>query len=683
MAVTVVNPDEFTDVGLVSLKEVLTYTPGFSSNNTSGSPAAGFLVVRGVAPDGAGKGTATTAVYLDGMALSSSAPFGSGSVISFDGLLGDVERVEFLKGPQGTLYGSGAVGGTIKYVTRKPSLNEVSGAVGVDASSIKEGGNASIYNARITTPLVEDKLGITLAGFYEKNDGFTDRVDAGTGELIKEDTNSYDRYGLSADLYFEASDRLNLRARVLNQKTDSVGIAWQTLLPGTTAPLYAPLTNAFGVNDLMLETDLYSTSVNYQFDGMTLSSITSYMEGSRQLERALTLFAPLFDSAYIGPNFPASASIPFATGGGYNRFTQELQITSDGNDSLEWITGLYYADEENFGNVSISAVPSGFILVGAETDAQYKELAAFGNVTYYLTSDFDVTVGARLSRNEITNSPSSRSTSPLTAHDVSITAETKDTVGTYSLALRYRPDEDMSLYARVSSGYRPGTVDTNPSTGVVGEVDSDSLWSYEIGAKGDIAEGLISYDLALYYFDWDNFQAVLNDGPVAFLMTNTEGGITGKGVEASVTLRPLDGISVITNMAYSSSELNEDESGLNGLKGQQTPHVPKWSASSRLRYDFTLASGQEAFANVSVRYEDSARSSYTNGTPFSANNLPSDSYVAVDLSAGVTFNTVTLGLYAANLLNERAIQSIYSDPNENRGVPIKPRTLGLRLSIDF
>ena len=163
--------------------------------------------------------------------------------MSFDGLLGDIERVEFLKGPQGTLYGAGAVGGTIKYVTRKPSLEKFSGVVAVDGASITDGGNTGLYNARITTPLIEDKLGLSLAGFYEENDGFTDRVDAVTGQLIKEDTNSYDRYGLSADLYLEASDQLSFRLRALHQKTDADGFTRETLSPGTTDPLNAPLGN--------------------------------------------------------------------------------------------------------------------------------------------------------------------------------------------------------------------------------------------------------------------------------------------------------------------------------------------------------------------------------------------------------------------------------------------------------
>jgi outer membrane receptor protein involved in Fe transport len=232
----------------------------------------------------------------------------------------------------------------------------------------------------------------------------------------------------------------------------------------------------------------------------------------------------------------------------------------------------------------------------------------------------------------------------------------------------------------VASGYRPGTVDVS-NAGAVSDVDSDSLWSYEVGVKGDLAEGLVSYDVAVYYFDWDNFQTTLPEIGV-FLMTNSDGGITGKGLEASVTIRPLDGLSIITNMAYNSSELNDDDPSLSGLSGQQTPRVPEWSASSRIRYDFSLASGQEAYVGLGLRYEDSSRSDYTNGFG-SRNNVPSDSYVAADLNLGMSFDAVTLGLYATNLFNERAIQSIVSNAFRHKGVPIKPRTVGVRLSVDF
>jgi len=147
-------------------------------------------------------------------------------------------------------------------------------------------------------------------------------------------------------------------------------------------------------------------------------------------------------------------------------------------------------------------------------------------------------------------------------------------------------------------------------------------------------------------------------------------------------LHPLDGLSIISNMAYGESELSEDEPGLSGLKGQQTPYVPEWSASSRIRYDFSLASGQEAYVGLGLRYEDSSRSAYTDGNEYVL-NLPSDSYVAADLNAGVNFDSITLGLYATNLFDKRAVQSIYSDPFQNRSVPIRPRTLGVRVSANF
>jgi len=643
--------------------------------------------VRGVRQLG---GAATTGVYLDAIPLTSNSPFGTETQggFAFDGMLGDIERVEFLKGPQGTLYGATSVGGAVKYITRKPSLDEFRGHASVDYSSTKEGGFNQIYNGRISMPLVEDKLGLTVAGFYEDNGGLVDLVDA-TGTLIEEDGDQYDRYGFSGDLYYKFSDRFDFRARVLYQKADYNNVSQVNIDPDTKEPDHRAFAGAGFTFKRGFRNSFYTGTFEYQFEGATLTATSSYVEEDRSTRVNSTApnILSIMDTRFgrdpgTTTLFTSNADI------GSQKFTQEIQLTSESSETWEWIVGLYYADEETFFTNTSTVQPDDLIHLSTEGPSFYKEYAAFGNLTYYVTPEFDLTVGGRLSRNEMTLRSETASDAILLQGLVGSSDATpvKDTVDTWSFAARYRPTEELSLYTRIASGYRPASANKLGTPEIPSFAESDSLWSYELGAKGSLAEGLFSYDIAVWYFNWNNFQAkIVREDTVTGLL-NASGGITGKGVEGSFTFKPLNGLSIISNFAYTDSTLNEDEAGLDGEKGQQLPYVPKWTFSSRANYAFALTSELDAMIGAGVRYEGSSRSAFTDKDGGSRLNIPTDSYVVVDVNAGVTWDQISLNLYATNLLNEEAMvntEGVQTFSVTATGVPLKPRTIGIRLSVDF
>ncbi|WP_165777019.1 TonB-dependent receptor domain-containing protein [Paremcibacter congregatus] len=677
MSVAVVRPEEFTSAGLTRLKDIVAYTPGVTVSDTAGSSVNGTITARGVAKFGNAGGTATVGIYLDTVPLTSNGPHGTGGSFAFDGLLGDIERIEFLKGPQGTLYGSTSVGGAVKYITRKPSLNEFRGHAAADLSSTKEGGFNQIYNGRISVPIVEDKLGITVAGFYEDNGGFVDRVD-GAGALLQKDSDTYDRYGFSGDIYFQVSDRLSLRGRALHQKATYHGLSHIDIDAATKVPTYDKFATDFGFSNRNLKSTFYAGTIEYQFDGATLTSTTSYVESAAHTDQETVSLFGFF--------VPTATTIPLVDDLGIEKFSQEIQLSSDSSETWEWMLGLYYANEETFGTQSALAQPGDILVYGGQSPSDYIENAVFGNLTYYITPEFDVSVGGRLSRNqmEFTNIAPVSFFSPVADE---FNSSVKDTINTWSFGLRYRPSDDLSLYARVASGYRPAFANRLVADGMGNElprfVNADTLWSYELGAKGSMADGVLSYDIALWYIDWADFQTTINLDPAGFFggLGNVDGGITIKGVEGSVILKPVDGLSVISNFAYTDSTLNDDEANINGTSGQQLPYVPKWTFSSRAIYDFALTADLDAHVGAGVRYEDSTRSAFTDGDGGSS-NIQSDSYVVVDLSAGVNWDRFSLNLYATNLFNEYALISTAS-AFVSTGVPLKPRTIGARLSVDF
>jgi iron complex outermembrane receptor protein len=710
MAVSVVDPVEFTAVGLTKLSDVIAYTPGITVTNANGVPDGAQLSIRGVGPQVSGANIgATVAVYMDSTSTTDSSPYGSAGLFAFDGLLGAVERVEFLRGPQGTLYGSSALGGAIKYITRKPSLEVSSGHLSADVSSTKEGGISQLYSARFTAPIIDNKLGFTFAGFFDDDRGYVDRVDTITGNLLKEDADQSERYGFSADLYYQHSDRIDFRVRALEQKVDYTGTSIIGLDPLTNKPIHGDFEGTQDPTTTYNESILYSGVLGVQFDGATLAATSSYVENERFTGLDITtpfvlgLYSPGAPSfsllAANGRTFVGPATAFSATDvRGSKKFTQEFQLTSEASETVEWVVGLYYVDEETFLLSDNSVQPDGFTVVVRDSRGFYEEIAAFGNLTYFITPEFDLTVGTRLSRNELTLNVETL-VSNIGPPPPVFEAPIKDTVDVWSLIARYRPVEELSLYARAASGYRPAFANANtvsvfdPSLTAPAKVEADSLWSYEIGVKGELVEGLLNYDVALWTLKWDDYQASVSVAPGFNPRINASSGIKGKGLEASFSYSPFEGFSILTNLAYTEMTLDKDDLRLNGTKGQQLPRVPEWTASSRANYTFALGDEVDVNLGLGIRYEDSSRSTLTDAEAFvpgaipppglDSYNVPSDSYVVVDANAGLTWNQATLSLYSTNLLNKKALTNTSGSRVSALAVPLQPRTVGVRLSMDF
>lgn len=683
MAVTVVHPEDYLSDGLTSIGEIVDYTPGFNFV-TDGSPRGkGTITARGV---GQQSSTAVVGIYYDGVPLTSNSPWSFGSIFVFDGILADLERIEFIKGPQGTLYGATSIGGAIKYVSRKPSLDDFRGGATANLSTTRNGGLNQLYSGKLSGPLLRDKIGVTVSGYYEDNSGFVDRVDPVSAAIVDEDSNGYQAYGFAGDLLFQITDSVDFRFKGLHQRTEYLSFA-HVSIDAMSNPLFGPLTNARGDETFDLENTLFAGTFNIEFDWATVTSTSAYTKiRELQVQDLTAAFAPFVD--LFEPNPPGTTtSVPADVDAGTEKFTQELRLTSTDTDTLEWIFGLYYVNEDTIGLQSAIGLPTGFNLFTFDFPSSYEEYAAFGNLTYYFTDAFDVTAGVRVSHNEMTlvqnSSGALLGVSNIPSEGV------QETVDTYMFAARYRPDDDHSLYARIASGYRPATTNLpliDPVTGANAEplVDADSLWSFEIGAKGQLAEGRLSYEFAFYYIDWDNFQAEFTT-PTTTITENATGGITAKGVEVSVSAEPIDGLSLGLNFAFSDSGLNQDEPGLNGLEGQQVPGVPKWSGSGSARYDFALSPSVDAHIGGGFRYVGSKNSAFTDFDPATAVlNIPTEKHVLIDFNAGIDLGTVAIGFYVTNLFDESAFISTSGNQfTRSFGVPVRPRTVGGTLSIDF
>ncbi|PHZ84740.1 TonB-dependent receptor domain-containing protein [Paremcibacter congregatus] len=683
MAITAVRPEEFTSKGMTNLSDVIAFTPGFDTGTSTlgGPPGIGNLTARGVGQQAV---SPVVGVYVD------DAPVSSNIFAAFfvDGLLLDLERVEFLKGPQGTLYGATSIGGAVKYITRKPSLDEFRGTAAVNLSSTKHGSFNQIYNGRISMPIVEDKLGLTVSGFYEDNGGFVDLVDGVTRSLVKNNADTYERYGYAADLLFAASDRLDIRLSYMRQNADwGAQKGGQLIVDDNLVSTYGLYKTIGNPDDKQnLDSDIYSGTLNYQFDWGTLTSVSSYLTAGLSLNIDQVGFIG-FVNTLPGHPTGTDTGVPTITLSSYKKYIQEVRLTSEVGDHFDWIVGLYYTDEDAVQSRAILGFPSGFDITSADARDSYNEYAVFGNFTYHFTPDLDVTVGGRVSRQNV--GFANTQSGVLSPDNGVLSNEIDATADTWSAAVAYRPREGMSLYARVASGFRPARTNAPVSDGNGRIVSStlvapDTLWSYEVGAKGTMDDGLFTYDMALWYIDWGNFQTNVSIGAINYI-GNAADGLTAKGFEGAFSLNLLEGLSLVSTIAYADSTLNDNEPLIFGLKGQQVPGVPKWSASINGQYGFALGSNLEGHVGGGLRYSSSRPSAFDDGTPTSLTvNLLSDSYVLADFNAGFTKGAYSFNFYVTNLFDKLAYKITSASPSRaSTATPVTPRTIGMVLSASF
>jgi len=695
MSMTSVDPEEFIAAGLTSLEDIIDYTPGVNFNS-GGQSGQGNITMRAVSQESF---IPVTAIYVDDVPLTTSTPFAFGANVFLDGLLGDLERVEVIKGPQGTLYGASSMGGIIRYITKDPALEEMRGSASVDISTTKEGGITQLYRGMVSVPVVEDKFGITVAAFYNDKAGFIDRLDPLTLEVADEDHNASEVYGVSVTGLVKFSENASLRLSGMYQKTKAFGS--DSVLFNVADPdniVLVPQNGDYeaagpdqGFNNV--EYKKADITFKYAFDWAEFTSVTGYAQHVNPSVSDVIVGNEAFADFISGSPPGTSQSLPVAVTAESEKFIQEFRLSSLNNETFEWQVGLFYSKDETSNVQFVTVEPQGTVLNDSQFPSEYEEKAAFANATYYITPNFDVTAGLRYSEPSL--DANFNFGGILVAPLVGQFGATEN-VTTYLFNARWRVQDTLSLYARVASGYRPAWVSIPVVDAITGQtsssvVNSDSLWSYEVGAKGNIMEGKLSYDVALWMMQWDDFQAGLT---INGLGTGGNAGVgqSSHGFEGTFNAFVTDQFRLQATVAYTKSTLDDDSVELGAVAGEATRGLPDWTASVKANYDYTIGD-IDASASFGVRYVGKFNTAYlgdvTQGIGFGLNRLfPIEEVVLADLSTSFTKDNFTLSLYATNLFNNYAFTTggVTLDglgTTSSSASVAKPRTIGASLAVSF
>lgn len=669
ISISVVGGEQMQQSGGSQLLDYAAYVPGLQVDN-GGSPGRSTLSLRGVAPIGP---SATVGVYLDDAPIGSSGIYNRGQSFSLDLLPYDVERLEVLRGPQGTLYGASSIGGLLKYVTVQPDLQKLSVRGGVELFDIAHASDPGwAASAMVNVPIISDQLAVSGSYSRRETPGYIDNILTG-----KTDVNEAVQEGGRVALLWRPDPALTIKLSGLWQSVDSdnFGIVYEGMNNSALAPGAKFLsTNSQLDEPFSSDFQYYSGSVAYDFGFAELSSTTSHSKLKiLETSDASRIYGVLWGGYAI---YPARLH--------QKKWTEELRLTSASSDALEWMLGFFYTDEDNSHDQLVNALDlDGNPIPGIDPFAvvalpnTYKEYAFFGNTTWKISDLFHLTGGLRWARNDQTFTQLTQI--PLAGLDSGGDGKSHEEILTYSISPQLNLSRDTMLYVRVASGYRPG----GPNIALPGfpsTVDSETVTSYEAGIKARFLNGAVTFDAAAFLLDWKDLQISAAFAAGINGLVNA-GKARSKGVEASLLVEPVRGLSVGANFAYTDARCTQTTD--NCADGDQLPNVPKLSAAMTADYRFPVGGTAEARIGGALRIVGDRVSAAESSPLF----VPVDGYATLDLNAGITFDHKwTLRAYVRNLGDEegRITTSVATtNPGYLSTVPLQPRTLGMAIDVAF
>jgi len=700
-SVTAIKGSVLASNDMTSFADYAAQIPGMSV--TALTPGYSSIVLRGMST-GISQATPSTGFYIDDAPFGSVTAYATGGILTPDLDPAEVERIEVLKGPQGTLYGAGTIGGLVHFVTAKPDPQQFSGSVGLGADTVDDGGSGWNTNVAVNVPL--DATNALRGSFLSRTDpGFIDDPITGARDVNRSHTQN-GRLGW----LWNVNDNWSVYVWGMTQKFTADGISAQDVSAPSLTPITGDLTRSTYIPERQtIGFDVYNATINGEVGRFSIVSSTTYQKihATTDVDETDT-FGPLFELLLGVPNFGAETEQRIDT----KRWSEEVRASSSAfSDALHYTGGLYYTHEDS-GNSLPPLYPfltpslTPFTLLGplanAVIDTTYEEYSPFANATYDITSKLELQAGLRYSH-YTENYAQNYQQAILTPVPVLINQEVGQNKTTYLASIRYMPSKNTAIYARVATGFRPGGPSALPPGVIPGGKQSfnpDSVTSYELGLKSQFAGGKASIETALFTTNWQDVQIQTSTSTAAGTFQYFVNGGTARsdGAEATLLILPVQGLSVRATGAFTNSKLTSDAPAAGGLNGDRMPFSPQWTASLLADYQFRLSNAWQPFVGASWNYIGNRVSNFSEHQPPNPTDLPSNkltvpAYSTFDVHAGVDVRRLEFELYVKNLGNSRGINFINStgfavpvlNPLGNPFVEgiTPPRTFGGELSYRF
>ena len=715
MSITAITGATLEARGLTNVEAVAEETPGISFR-TAG-PAQTEYEMRGISSTGGSVGT--VGFYLDDTPITPPSFGGIGKVV-IDPDLYDLKSVEVLRGPQGTLYGAGSMGGTIRLLTNSPALNELDASVQGIASFTKGGGFNRGGSLMLNIPVVKDLLAFRFVASSKFRDGWLDRIvvnpfpfpspagcppsiftgcvrgDVTTGPFSHVISRvNWERLNtVRPSLLIAPSDNLEITIKGLYQDTKLGGYDNIDIPPGCDSGILCGHYQPFDVAEPLSDTvKLLSVNLRYDSPVASLTSVSSYWTR----DETQTQDASEAIESILGPPYVA---LPYVETDHSEQFSQEMRVASEGAGRLKWLGGLFYSNfqfgwYQSTANEAYADLSPGGLLVTTTFPYDTKEYAAFAEASYNITPSWKFTAGLREFRyRSDANYYQSGLFAPFGPGIPFFEAiETSDHGLSPKFNLAYIPTDDLTVYGTAAKGFRPGGIDepmpvTGPATclpslqaiGYTGNRTAygpDSLWDYEVGEKARLLNRKFTVNSDVFYMRWSGIQQII---PLScgYLLAANAGDARSYGSEIELQAEVARGLKINVNGAYTNAAINRPASFLGVAPGQPLLNVPKYTASAQLEYTRPLTDRLILTANAS---ESIIGPQWD--VAYAMEQLPS--YALTDVRFGVSGDRWTATTFVSNLTNKQAIQTINNTffteniPSLTRASVNQPRTIGLQI----
>jgi outer membrane receptor protein involved in Fe transport len=656
ISITAIGEDTIKNTGVKTIADLSLHVSNFVANDAV--PGRTIYTIRGVANDVGS--SPLVGVYLDEMPLSPSQKL----TVSLQAT--DIKRVEVLKGPQGTLFGQGSVGGTIRYITNSPHLEDFEGSIGVSLSDTAGGDISEEVNGVLNIPVITDTLAFRVAAFYSDQGGWIDHPTVG-----KEDVNDSELSDIRVTGLWRVSDEFDVKVMV-NRNREALGAGPDTNGGKHSSSHFLPLVNDFDVSETGLDNafDLYNIELNYDWGNVRLMSSTSKVDvesirgaSARELEFEVP-FQATPSIAYDSLHVVQSLMLRDAKG-----FSQELRLVGQ-NGALNWTVGGLYADVEDYTDIGGSFYPPGvgepLFGFALSTINSSKSRAIYGELSYDMSEKFTVSLGGRYFKDDRRFENSLADTGSLKGSFDQISS---------SLKVSYAASDDSNIYFNISEGFRSGGFNNNGVT-----YEPENLISYTLGAKAAFLDGRMSVDGAIFRSDYKDYQAQT-------ILTTTE-SITGnpgelemEGLELSVQFNVVENLNVgLSGGVVNTEFVKTDPLVTSILSGDSLSYVPKYSYSAMLDYDFTWSSSVAGFFHMD--YARAAKQTAMLRGGFFGRTVENTDIGFLNVQLGAKTDNVTVRLFGNNLGNElRSTYTNLDSPGHN--YQRRPRTFGFDINYDF
>ncbi|SBV37977.1 TonB-dependent receptor, plug [uncultured Stenotrophomonas sp.] len=675
-----VTDQQLQDIGAQSLADYIGRTPGVVFNNYQ--PGVSHVVMRGITTSsGNVQGQPTTGYFLNEVPLTE--PGWTIAIPDVDAF--DLNRVEVLRGPQGTLFGSASMGGAVNYVANVADSGGFDAAAEVTLSQTRNADPGFAAKAMVNLPIKQDLFAVRAVAQYRDDPGFLDNI--GTGRKGANDTTLG---GGRLSVVLTPSEATTLTWLSLLQNIDNADNGYRIaglgdLQRNTATPEFTK--TEIAVHSLRLDQDLgfadFTALAAYQKKQQDWRFDYTPIRGAYNADLDLNLTSPLY----------------IESGGESRGKSIELRLSSKPGGRIDWLVGGMYFDSDKdlyeqigaagaaaafdqsalFGPGSGAVIaPDGEIFNSLHTPLSGSEAALFGEASFHFNEQWKATVGGRLFRTKVSGSTTRFGFSTWPGAPVVSPQQTEEEGFNPKVALSWQPTADVMVYGLVSEGFRFGEPNASGISAypIPSGSKSDSLVNYELGTRTSWAGGRLLLDATLFYVDWQDIQLRL--GTPDFVNYASNGGKAySRGIEFASTWRPVDAFEWQATATWQRARLDDDLFILwygTAPKGSQLPGSADWTVSNLLSWHFDTRF--YPVLSLSHQYVGGGISDLNSAVPGVAPNRQGN-YNLFDLRYRMTFGNTDVTLFGSNLTDKRGVTRSVAETNGIGEGLVRPRTVGV------